>query len=388
MRFRWMVALMAAAMTLSACGGGADDPEGAVDDDGTGDATDDSEDAADDEDGGGSAACAAGETDGDLVFYNWSDYIDPELITQFEEEAGVSVTSDYYPSNEELLAKVQSGGSGYDVIVPSDYMVNIMRQEELLMELVDEAIPNSENIADEFADPPYDPGNQFSKPYQWGTTGLGVDLEVVGDDVEATWALVFDPEVASQYSGQIALLDDPRETMAAALYYLGHSPNTTSEEELQEASDLIKEATEHMAAFDSNLYTDLLLSGEVAISHGFSGNYFAAFNESEEGWDRYAYLIPEEGATKWVDTMAIVADAPHPCTAHTFIDFLLDAENGAQLTNWNYYGSPNAAAEEFILAEVLEDPAIYPPSEDGLHFLEDTGDAEILYNDMFTRAKS
>ena len=366
MRNRWLLALLAAAMTLTACGGG----------DGGG--------------GGGEAAadCEPGQTDGDLVFYNWSEYIDPELITQFEEEAGVSVTSDYYPSNEELLAKVQAGGSGYDVIVPSDYMVNIMREEGLLLELNEDAIPNSENIADEFADPPYDPGNRFSKPYQWGTTGLGVDMEVVGEDVEPTWALVFDPEVASQYAGKIALLDDPRETMAAALYYLGYSPNTTSEEELQEASDLISEAKANIAAFDSDLYTDLLVSGEVAISHGFSGNYFATFNETEGGWDRYAYLIPEEGATKWVDTMAILADAPHPCTAHTFINFLLDAENGAQLTNWNYYGSPNAAAEEFILEEILDDPAIYPPDEDGLYFLEDTGEAEILYNDLFTRAKS
>lgn len=369
MKFRWMAAPLAAALLLGACAGDeGDEGEGASGD-------------------GDVVACEAGETDGDLVFYNWSDYIDPELITQFEEEFGVSVTSDYYPSNEELLAKVQAGGSGYDVIVPSDYMVNIMREEELLLELNNDAIPNASNIADEFADPPYDPGNVYSKPYQWGTTGLGVDLSVVGEDVEASWDLVFDPEVASQYSGQIALLDDPRETMAAALYYLGYSPNTTSEEELQEASDLIAAATENIAAFDSNLYTDLLLSGEVAISHGFSGNYFASFFEAENA-DQYAYLIPTEGATKWVDTMAILTDAPHPCTGHTFINFLLDAENGAQLTNWNYYGSPNAAAEEFILDEILEDPSIYPPNEDGLYFLEDTGEAEILYNDLFTRAKS
>ncbi len=369
---------LVAVLLLAACGGGEESADTATE---AGDAESTATAQAE------TVACEADETDGDLVFYNWSDYIDPELVTQFEEEAGVSVTSDYYPSNEELLAKVQSGGSGYDVIVPSDYMVNIMLEEELLLELNDEAIPNNENIADAFADPPYDPGNQFSKPYQWGTTGLGVDLDVVGEDVEPTWDLVFDPEVASQYAGQIALLDDPRETMAAALYYLGYSPNTTSEEELQEASDLIAQAGENIAAFDSNLYADLLVSGEVAISHGFSGNYFAAFGEAENP-DQYAYLIPEEGATKWVDTMAILADAPHPCTGHAFINFLLDAENGAALTNWNYYGSPNAAAEESILPEILEDPAIYPPDEDGLFFLEDTGQTEIMYNDLFTRAKS
>ena len=373
---RMLVVPVAIAMAVTGCGGGGDD-EGTAAGEGaeTGDVAGEFE------------VCEPGQTDGDLVFYNWSDYMDPDLITQFEEEFGVTVTEDFYPSNEELLAKVQSGGSGYDVIVPSDYMVSIMREEQLLMQLDRDAIPNADNVADEFADPPYDPGNQYSMPYQWGTTGLGVDLEVVGEDVEATWGLVFDPEIASQYAGQIALLDDPRETMAAALYYLGYSPNTTDEAELQEASDLIAEAGANIAAFDSNLYTDLLVSGEVAISHGFSGNYFQAIDEVD-GWDRYAYLIPEEGATKWVDTMAILADAPHPCSAHTFIDFLLDAENGAALTNWNFYASPNAAAEEFILPEILEDPAIYPENEENLYFLEDTGETEIVYNDLFTRAKS
>jgi spermidine/putrescine-binding protein len=375
MRYRWIATVAIGAMALAACGREVGGTAAQGDEPGGGE-------------GGETVACQPGETDGDLVFYNWSDYIDPDLVTAFEDEFGVTVTEDFYPSNEELLAKVQSGGSGYDVIVPSDYMVNIMRDENLLLELNRDAIPNASNVAGEFSDPPYDPGNVFSLPYQWGTTGLGVNLEAVGEDVEATWDLIFDPDVASQYAGKIALLDDPRETMAAALYYLGYSPNTTSEEQLQEAANLLAEAKANVAAFDSNLYTDLLLSGEVVISHGFSGNYFAAFDETEDGWDRYAYLIPEEGATKWVDTMAILADAPHPCTGHTFINFLLDAQNGAQLTNWNFYASPNGAAEQHIDPEILEDPAIYPPNEDGLHFLEDTGDAEIIYNDLFTRAKS
>lgn len=373
MRVRTLVAVPTVlALALLGCGrevGG--DPAAEEDDGASGEAA--------------GAACEVGQTDGDLLFYNWSDYIDPELVSAFEEEFDVTVTQDFYPSNEELLAKIQSGGADYDVIVPSDYMVNIMIEEGLLAPMDRELVPNADNIADEFADPPYDPGNEYSIPYQWGTTGLGVNLDEVGEDVAPSWELVFDPEVASQYAGRIALLDDPRETMGAALYYLGYSANTTSEEELQEAADLISEASQNLAAFDSNLYTDLLLSGEVVISHGFSGNYFAAFAEAE---GNYAYLIPEEGATKWVDTMAVLESAPHPCTAYTFINFLLDAENGAQLTNWNYYASPNAAAEEHILPEILEDPAIYPPDDTNLTFLEDTGDAEILFNDYFTQAKS
>jgi spermidine/putrescine-binding protein len=259
----------------------------------------------------------------------------------------------------------------------------------MLAELDRDALPNADNVDEEFSDPPFDPGSVYSMPYQWGTTGLGVDLEVVGEDAPHSWALLFDPEVTADYQGRMSMLDDPREAMAAALAYLGHDINTTSEDELGEAADLIAETSDRLAAFDSNLYGDLLMSGETAVAHGYSGTFFAAFDEADDP-DRYTYVIPEEGGVKWVDTIAILADAPHPCTAHTFINFILDAENGAALTNWTYYASPNAAAEEFIVEDILEDPAIYPPEEvlAELEFLRDTGDAEILYNDLFTRAKS
>jgi spermidine/putrescine-binding protein len=373
-RGTWMVGVTVVAVAAAGCGREVGGAPGATADDGG----DDGEAAA--------AGCEEGATDGDLLLYNWSDYLDPELITAFEEEYEVEVTEDFYPSNEELLARVQSGGADYDVIVPSDYMVSIMIEEGLLLELDRDAIPNAENLDPEFTEVPFDVGNVYSMPYQWGTTGLGVDLEVVGEDVEASWDLVFDPEVAAS-TGGVVLLDDPRETMAAALYYLGYSANTTDEGELQEASDLIAEATANITAFDSNLYGDLLVSGEAAVTHGFSGNFFQAFAGAEDP-DRYTYLIPEEGATRWVDNMAILTDAPHPCTAHTFVNFLLDAERGAQLSNWNFYASPNAAAEEFLDPELLEDEAVFPPEDANLTFLEDTGDAEILFNDLFTRAKS
>ena len=159
--------------------------------------------------------------------------------------------------------------------------------------------------------------------------------------------------------------------------------------ESTKARDLIAQTTDRLEAFDSDQYEDLLVSGETAVAHGYSGDFFAAFDEAENA-DDYTYLIPEEGAVRWVDNMAVLADAPHPCTAHAFINFILDAENGAQLTNWNFYGSPNAAAEEFIDAEVLEDPAIYPPEDvlSELEFIEDTGASERLYTDLFTEAKS
>ena len=356
-----MVGSLALALVLAACG-----------DDGPGDEV--------------AADCEVGEVDGDLTFFNWSDYIDPDLVDAFEAEYGVSVTQDFYPSNEEMLAIVQAGGAQYDVVVPSDYMVSIMIEEELLLEIDRDVVPNHTNLGAEFLDPPYDDGSRYSLAYQWGTTGLGVNLDAVGEDVEASWALVFDPELASQFSGRISLLDDPRETMASALFYLGYSPNTTDEGELEEAMELISAASQHVAAFDSVLYSDLLLTGETVISHGYSGTFLDSFGDDES----YDYLIPEEGAIIWVDTIAILADTQVPCTAHTFIDFILDAENGAQLTNWTYYASPNEAAEPFLDPDILGDPAIYPDDDtmEVLVFLEDTGEAEILFNDYFTRAKS
>jgi spermidine/putrescine-binding protein len=223
-------------------------------------------------------------------------------------------------------------------------------------------------------------------PYQWGTTGLGVDMSIVGEDFEPSWALAFDPEMTAGYPNGVSLLNDPRETIGAALKYLGYGLNETSEEALQEAADLIQAA--NVTTFDSDQYTENLVNGEVAVAHGYSGNFFAVFFEVDNP-DDYAYVIPDEGATLWTDNMAIPANADHPCTAHTFINYLMDAENGAQLTNWTYYASPNAAAEEFILAEILEDTAIYPDEAafEKLEAIEDTGDEEILFTDYFNIAK-
>lgn len=358
-RMRSAVAAIATAMMVAACGGGGGDAA-AVD-------------------------CELDQVDGDLLLYNWSNYMNPELIDAFKAQYGVGVVESFYPSNEELFARVAEGGAQYDVIVPSDYMVGIMIEEELLLRIDRGAVPNWANVAEDFAAPPYDPDLAFSLPYQWGTTGLGVNIGLIGD-VEPSWALIFDPAIAANLPGRITLLDDPRETLGAALYYLGYSPNTTSEDELQEAADLVKQAKAWTAAFNSDQYSELLVSGESVIAHGYSGNILDNIGDDED----YAYIIPEEGATIWTDNMAILANAPNPCTAHTFINFILDAQNGADLTNWTYYGSPNAAADPFIDPAILEDEAIYPSAElrEKLYFLEDTGDFEIRFTDLYTQAKS
>ncbi len=333
-----------------------------------------------------SAGCTAEQIDGDLNFYNWSEYIDPELITEFESTYNTDVVETFYESNEAMLAQIQAGVV-YDLIVPSDYMISIMTTDGLLYPLDKDAIPNLANLDPQFVNPPYDPTSEFSVPYQWGTTGLGVDLAVLGEDFEESWGLIFDPDMNAGMP--VSMLNDARETMGAALKYLGYSLNSTSEAEVQEAADLISAARESIIKFDSDQYTDDLVNGEVAISHGYNGNFFLTFDEID-GWDDYYYFMPQEGGTVWVDNMAIPTDAEHPCTAQTFINFILDAEKGAQLTNWNFYASPNAAAEEFIDPEILEDTAIFPDdvTMERLEFIENTGAFELNFQNFFTEAKS
>jgi spermidine/putrescine-binding protein len=390
-RLKWLVLVAALAMVVVACGGSTTETTAA------GGST-----ATTAGGGGGSVTtaapgstmapttsgggCAVDQTDGDLNFYNWSDYIDPDLVTAFEDQYGVKVVEDFYDSNETMLAQIQAGVN-YDLIVPSDYTVSIMIDQGLLLPLQKDAIPNLANLDPKFTNLPYDPDGSYSVPYQWGTTGIGVDLSVVGDNFEPSWALVLDEAKTKDYPGGVSLLNDPRETMGAALKYLGYSLNETSDDALQAAADVI--AADNVTVFDSDTFADNLVNGEVAVAHGYSGDFFTAFDGADNP-DNFEYIIPEEGATLWTDNMAVTANAEHPCTAQTFINFIMDAHNGAQLTNWTYYASPNGAAKEFIDPEILDDPAIYPDQAtfDKLEAIQDTGDAELKFTDYFNQAKS
>jgi spermidine/putrescine-binding protein len=321
----------------------------------------------------------------ELHVYNWSEYIDPEIYADFEEEFGVKVIEDTFASNEDLLAKLQAGATGYDLIVPSDYMVAIMIELDLLAELNYDNLPNFENIDERFKDPPYDPGNKYSVPYQWGTTGIGYNTDLF-EEAPDSWAYLFDPAVASQYAGRISMLNDSREVLGAALKYLGYSVNSTNEQELEQAKQVLVQQKEWVAAYDSDGFEDLLAAGEVDIGHGWSGDYFTAATEAPQVW----YVIPKEGGVLWTDNLAIPKTAPSQYTAEAFINYLMRPEVAAKVTNYTWYASPNKAAEEFISAEILEEPAIYPPQEvmDRLEFLRDVGEATAIYDRSWTEIKT
>jgi spermidine/putrescine-binding protein len=372
---RLIVSLVVLALLVAACGGGDDAGE-------TGDTSDDGTESPE---GATGSDCAIDEVDGDLNFYNWTEYIDPELVTAFEEQYSVDVVEDFYESNEALLAQMQAGAV-YDLIVPSDYMVGIMIQNGLLAPVNTTAVPNLQNLGQQFTELPYDPGPGYSAAYQYGTTGLGVNVSVVGEDFPHSWELIFDPELTEGFPGGVSVLNDPRETMGAALKYLGYSLNDTDLGHLQEAADLISAGLGGIATFDSDQNDEALVAGEVAVAHGFSGSLIVSIGEADNP-DDFEYILPEEGATLWIDNMAVPANAEHPCTAFTFMNFILDAENGATLTNWNYYGNPNEAAADMVEPEVSE---FYAPTleAEGLEIIEDTGDYEINFTDYLAQAKS
>ena len=322
-----------------------------------------------------------------VSFYNWGDYIDPEILTMFQEECGVEVIYDTFSSNEDLLAKLQAGASGYDLIVPSDYMISIMIQLGLLRELDHANIPNLAHIAERFRNAPYDPGNVYSVPYQWGTAGIGYDADKVTTPPDSL-AVLFDPAQAEAYSGKISLLNDSRETIGAALKYLGYSVNSTDPAQLEEAKQVLLAIKPHVLTFDSDTYSDLLVSGETVIGHGWNGGFYQAIFENEDR--NIEFVVPQEGLTIFTDNLAIPVSAPNPYTAEVLINYLNDPEIAAMVTNFTYFASPNEAALEFIADEIKNDPGIYPPQEvlDKMEFIEDVGEATQIYERLWTEIKS
>lgn len=352
---------------------------------------------------GPTADCELGEVDGDLNLYNWTEYLPygqeaidfnvTDLAAKFEQEYGVTIVHTNYTNNEEMVAQVNAGAAPYDLVVPSDYMVDIMIEEGLLLPLNKDAIPNLANIDTSiFSNLPWDPEGAYSVPYQWGTTGIGFRYDALPEDFDPSWGLFFEPD--SPVAGQFSLLDDPREVLAAGLKYLGYSLNTTSQAELDEAVELIRSVKDNIKLFDTNTFEENLTAGEVDAAHGWNGDFIGEYDlistDDYDAYEDYGYFIPKEGGVAWVDNMAIPITAEHPCTALAFINFILEAENGAELTNYTYYASPNAAAWEFIRRGIRRDKSIYPSDKTmaNLEFIADTGDFELEYQAAFEAIKN
>lgn len=323
-----------------------------------------------------------------LNFFNWADYIDEDILTQFEEECGVKVVMDNYTTNEELIAKIQAGNSGYDLVIPTDYAVSIMADQGLLAELDMGAIPNAANLDDKTMGMYYDPENKYSLPYQWSTTGLAYNATSFPDGGPDSWAAVFDPEQVCQFKGFVSMLDDPRETIGKALMYLGYDINETDPDAQAQAKDLLLAQKDCIAGYNSENYIQNLVNEEVVMAESWA---FAAALARDEN-ENIFYVIPKEGGTIWQDNMAVPADAPHPYTAHVFINYLLDPEIGAQLTEWTFGFTPNKASEALLSDDyyaLMKDGGMLPDEEtfQRLHWIE-RGPGTEIFNDTWTAVKA
>ncbi|MGD2049061.1 MAG: spermidine/putrescine ABC transporter substrate-binding protein [Chloroflexota bacterium] len=304
-----------------------------------------------------------------LNFYNWDTYIDPEILTNFEQAYGVTIDYQIFDMDTDMMEELQAGATDrYDLVVPSDVTVTEMRNDGLLAPLNKENIPNFENVDPTFISPVFDPANRYCAPYQWGTVGIGYNVGAIGKEITG-WSDFFDPE----FAGRVALMDDYRTTMGLALIMLGYSPNTSNRTQIAEATQFLKEHKEQIGGYVGDDAQDLLLEGKYDMVMEWSGDIFQVMEEAPD----IQYVIPSEGSIIWVDNICIPADAPHKAMAETFINYLLDPEVGATLSNYVQYGSPNQASLPFIDEEVLSDPAIYPTEavRERLFFLVDVGAA-------------
>ncbi|SEI74741.1 spermidine/putrescine transport system substrate-binding protein [Bhargavaea ginsengi] len=326
----------------------------------------------------------SGSTGSDTItVYNWGEYLDPELLNQFTEETGIRVIYETFDSNEAMMTKVEQGGTSYDVAMPSEYMIEKMKEDDLLIPLDHSKIPNLKNIDPYFLDLPFDPGNEYSVPYFWGTVGIAFNPDLLGKDFDFTsWEDLWSPELRQQ----VILVDSAREVIGMGLNSLGYSLNSTDEAELDAASAKLDELTPNVKAIIGDEIVEMMRRNEAAIALTWSGQALDMMyiNESID------FAVPEEGSNLWFDNMIIPKTAANVDGAHQFINFMLDAEVAAQNADWVGYSTPNAAGLELMDPEVTGDERFYPDEEirERLEVYRNLGpEMTGEYNERFLRFK-
>tara|TARA_R110002167_G_scaffold23597_7_gene83778 strand:- start:17323 stop:18423 length:1101 start_codon:yes stop_codon:yes gene_type:complete len=308
----------------------------------------------------------------ELHVYNWSDYIAEETVARFEAETGIKVVYDLYDSNEVLEAKLLAGSSGYDLVFPTARPFADRHLSAGIYQKLDSAkLTNHQNldpvILKSLAD--IDPGNQFLVPYMWGTTGIGYNVTkvkaILGDEMPLdTWRLVFDPKIVAKLAGcGVSLMDDSTEVFVAARAYLGKPTDDFSKSAIAEAAQAVNRVRPQLRYFHSSQYINDLANGDTCVAHGYSGDLLQARDRASEAGNgvEIAYVVPAEGAVVWTDVMAIPKDAPNPAAAHKFIDYLLQPQVIAEITNYVAYANANAAATDLVDEAIRSDAGIYPP---------------------------
>lgn len=317
-----------------------------------------------------------------LTVFNWGDYIDMDLVRQFEEETGITVIYETFDSNEAMLTKIQQGGTTYDIAVPSEYMVEKMIEEDLLFPLDHSQLPNFKYIDERFINLSFDEGNQYSVPYFWGTVGILYNPELLPGKTFTSWDDLWDPDLENS----ILLIDGAREVIGMGLNSLGYSLNDTNRDHLQEALKKLETLTPNVRAIVGDENKLLMKNNEAAVSLAWSGD------ARDIMWDNEAldYVVPEEGSNLWFDNMVIPKTADNIEGAHQFINFMLDPEVAAQNTDYVGYSTPNKASLDLLPDEMVEDERFYPSPEltERLEVYVNLGKEMLsLYNELFLQFK-
>lgn len=336
------------------------------------------------------AACG-GKPAEELRIYNWSDYIDPELLDQFTKETGIKVTYDTFDSNEVLETKVLQGGTGYDIVVPSNHNLPRYIAAGAIQPLDKAQLPGLSNLAPDLMAhmAAFDPEAAYAVPYMQGTVGIGYNVAEVAKRLPGvaidSWSVVFDPKnLAKLQDCGVYFLDASEDMYAVTLNYLGKDPNSTAPADYAAATDLLLKVRPHVRKFHSSEYVEALANGDACVAIGYSGDILQAKIRAEEAKNgvQVAYVVPKEGSQIWFDVFTIPKDAPNPAAAHRFIAFMLRPEVIAKASNYIQYANANAAATPLVDEEVRSDPNVYPTPEMSKRLFVTTTKDQALLRDV------
>lgn len=317
---------------------------------------------------------------GELNLFNWSEYMPDSVIKKFEEEYGVKVNYSVYSSNDEMLAKINAGASGYDIAVGTDYMVEIMRNEDLLEPINLDNITNLHNIDDQFLDKSFDPGNKYSVPYMWGGAFIAYNKDTVESEI-TSYKDLWKPE----FKNSLVVLDDQRVMLGIANKMQGQSMSSTDPQVIEKSKELLIELLPNIKAFDSDSQKMMLLNGEAKAGIVWGAEAYLAHSENPA----IETVLPEEGMYLGIDCFIIPKGAPNKRAAEAFIDFVLRPEISAEITADFPYSNPNKAAHDLIADEIMKHPAVNPPEEELAkgEFLKDLGEAVPDYDRAWSEVK-
>lgn len=311
----------------------------------------------------------------------WGNYMAPKVVEEFEKKTGIKINISLYSSNEELLAKLQAGASGYDLAVPSDYMVSVMIKLGLLHPIDWTQLPEGKKLDAQYLKLSYDPKNEFSVPWDWGTTGIAINRSITQEKIES-WKDLF---TNSKIQGKFTLLDDVRETVGAALKMKGHSLNTTDASALAEAKGVLAGIRTKVKAFTSEPMSGIV-SGEIAVAHMYSSDALQARQKTQ---GKIEYLIPKEGATLWIDNLVIPRGAKNLKEAHELINYLISAEVAHVNVAALFVGATNPGVMSLLPKELQKDPLLFPApaTHKKLEMLNDLGEGIGAWDRIWTEIK-